>query len=442
MLNLLAHNYLTRGFWGDEAWTSMISRLPYSQMLKTTASDFHPPGYYTLIGLVYKFLPPTEVNTRFVSLVFYFLTAFMVYKLASYVRGRTFGILSAVVVLLNPIFFTYAFEARNYTMFAFAATGSVFFLIELSKKFTKLKALGFVLFTLLGIYTHYYMFFILCAEGLYLLLFDRKILFKVTFLYLIDAILYLPWLKALLSQLASVNSSYWIGSIDWKRTHYEALLRILGGENPNILRDLLFPLSIILLVVGILQHVLRKKFEKPYLLIWLWAVVPFVLATLPGLKIGGFHFPFRPIFFWRYLLGSSVPFAMLMVHSSQKLPKYLMVGSVCVILILSFAIDLLTFTSEPYSFREAYREKIVGKINQSDSIVTILPSFAEVIYYRDRNNIKNPIIVLNEGLVQFSGKSLLDTYSADKIVTVGELPNGSYFDAERNDSGQIVIIKK
>ena len=108
MFNFLAQNYLTRGFWGDEAWTSMISRLPYAQMLKTTAADFHPPGYYTIVGLVYQFFDPTEINTRLVSLVFYFLTLFMVYKLASYVRGRTFGVLSALVVALNPIFFTYS----------------------------------------------------------------------------------------------------------------------------------------------------------------------------------------------------------------------------------------------------------------------------------------------------------------------------------------------
>ena len=88
-------------------------------MLKTTAADFHPPGYYTIVELVYKFLPPSEINTRLISLVFYLLTLVMVYKLANYVRGRTFGVLSATVVAMNPTFFSYAFEARNYTMFAF-----------------------------------------------------------------------------------------------------------------------------------------------------------------------------------------------------------------------------------------------------------------------------------------------------------------------------------
>ena len=64
MINF-SQNYLNRGFWGDEAWTSLISQLPYLQMLKTTAADFHPPGYYSVVELVYKILPANEIGTRY-----------------------------------------------------------------------------------------------------------------------------------------------------------------------------------------------------------------------------------------------------------------------------------------------------------------------------------------------------------------------------------------
>lgn len=468
----MAQNYVTRGFWGDEAWTSLISQLPYKQMLATTAADFHPPGYYTIVEFVYKFLPPTELATRLISFLFYLLTIFMVYKLASaygphdlrpsdeasmfssrstsfkgfywfreienklasYVRGKTFGILSAAVVATNPVFFRYAFEARNYTMFAFAATGSIFFLLELSKKFTWLRALGFVIFTTLGIYTHYYMFFILGAQGLYLILFDRKILLKMIGLYMVAAILYLPWLPLLFSQLKSVSGDYWIGAID-KRTHYEALLRILGGEQKNLIRPWLFSLSIALLVLGLLQHVLRdpsrssgQRFEKPYLLIWLWATVPFILASLPGFKFDGIHLPFRPIFFWRYLIGSSIPLAMVIVHSAQKLRPGLFALSVAVILVLSAAVDYLTLSSYPYGFKQVYASDVAPKIKDNDKIVTVLPSFAEVLYYRNRNQLTNDLVVLPEGLVQFSGKSLLDAYVASGVVKIADAPGGRYFE--------------
>ncbi|KKS04239.1 hypothetical protein A2W45_01820 [Candidatus Curtissbacteria bacterium RIFCSPHIGHO2_12_41_11] len=433
----LAQNYLTRGFWGDEAWTSLISQLPYLQMLKTTAADFHPPAYYTIVEIVYKFLPPTEIVTRSISIVFYLLTIFLVYKLASEVKGPTsaeasvgkklFGIISALVVAANPIFFIYAFEARNYTMFAFAATGSIYFLIKLSENFSWRAAVGFVLFSTLGIYTHYYMFFILAAQGLYLILFDRKILLKVIGLYIVVAILYLPWIPFLAGQVKSAGQNYWIGAID-QRTHFEAILRIFGGEFKNAFRPFLFSLSVALLVIGLIQHALRHKFEKPYLLIWLWATVPFILASLPGLAIDGLKLPFRPIFFWRYLIGAAVPLAIVMVHTSEKLPKYLFVISIAAIIALSIIIDALTFSRYPYTFRQAYQQKILPKISSQDKIVTVLPSFAEVAYYRQRFGIKNDLIVLPEGLVQFSGKSLLDAYVENQIVTIDEAPSGNYFE--------------
>ncbi len=417
-------------------------------MLKTTAADFHPPGYYTIIELLYKFLPPSEINTRLVSIFFYLATIFMVYKLASYVKGHLFGVLSAVVVALNPIFFTYAFEARNYTMFAFAATGSILFLLEISKKFSWLRALGFIFFTALGVYTHYYMFFILGAEGLYLLLFDRKIFFKMMGLYVVVGVLFLPWLPFLYGQLTSVKSSYWIPPIDFRNTYFDAFERILGGEGQSIWRTILFSVSMILLFGGIFQHTFRKSskdkphFEKPYLLIWLWAIVPFILASLPGLAIGGFKFPFRPIFFWRYLIGSSIPLAMVMVHGAQKSPKQIFMAFMSIVILLSLFIDFQTFSKQPYSFREAYQQKILPRIKPTDKIVTVLPSFAEVLYYRSRNNLKNDLIVLPEGLVQFSGKSLLDSYVAKGTATIDAAPKTRYFNTDQGQKVELVTPNK
>ncbi len=404
----LAQNYLTRGFWGDEAWTSLISQLPYTQMLQTTAADFHPPGYYTIIEILYRFAPKTEVATRLVSIFFYLLTIWMVYILAAKFKGRTFGLVSAIVIAVNPVFFTYAFEARNYTMFAFAATASVYFLLRLSEKFNRKMALAFIFFTALGVYTHYYMFFILAAQGLYILFFERKILLKMIGVYAIVILLFAPWIPFLYSQVTSVKQSYWIGSINTK-THKEAFQRILAGERETVFKPFLYYLSAGLLAIGLLHHVFRRKFEKPYILIWLWALVPFILASLPGLKISDdFRLPFRPIFFWRYLIGSAVPLSLLIVHSAQRLPFNLYRPAVGVVIVLSLFIDFTTAGRYPQTFKQVYETEVVSQIKPEDKIVTVLPSFAEVLYYRNYFGLKNELIVLPEGLVQFSGKSLLD----------------------------------
>ena len=431
----LAQNYLTRGFWGDEAWTSLISQLPYLQMLQTTARDFHPPAYYTVVELWYKIFPANEISTRLISVVFYLLTVFLVYRLANEIKGRMFGLLSALAVMVNPIFFTYAFEARNYTMFAFAATGSIYFLLKFSTGLSRVQSRGsniknglmFVLFSTLGIYSHYYMFFTLFAQGLYLLIFERKIILRMIALYAVVGVLYLPWIPLLASQVTSVSQSYWIGGIDG-RTHFEALLRILGGEHQNIFRPILFWLALTLLTVGLIQHIRQKSFEKPYILIWLWAIVPFILASLPSLKLGEVQLPFRPIFFWRYLIPAAVPLSMVSVHAAQKLPSNLFKISIAAVIILSLAIDYLTILRYPTTFKQVYENEIIGQIKPGDKIVTVLPSFAEVLYYRNRFGLGNEVIVLPEGLIQHSGKSLLDAYVENGVVKIGDYPEGAYWE--------------
>lgn len=444
-----AQNYLNRGFWGDEAWTSLISQLPYFQMLKTTAADFHPPGYYTVVELVYKFFPPTEIVTRAISFFFYILTILTVYFLAKEIKGRKFGLISAIVTAVNPIFFTYAFEARNYTMFAFAATGSIYTLIRLSslssKKESPLKGdslmrwrVVYVFFSTLGIYTHYYMFFVLASQGIFVLLFNRTTFLKMLVPWIAIFTLYLPWIPFLFGQLTTVGESYWIGSINTK-THYEALLRILSGEHKTFFQPFLFSLSLGLLGVGVFHHLFKRginKFEKPYLLIWLWAVVPFILASLPGLKVtDDLKLPFRPIFFWRYLIGASVPFAMLIVHAAQRLNGNLYKISVVLIVGLSIAIDVLTFQRFPATFKQVYENSVIPDIKTTDTIVTNLPSFAEVLYYRNYFGLNNKLVVLPEGLVQSSGKSLLDAYVANGDVTIEERPgNQGYFEITRDSN--------
>jgi len=172
----------------------------------------------------------------------------------------------------------------------------------------------------------------------------------------------------------------------------------------------------------------QKSSKKPYILIWSWLVVPFILASLPGLRIGGFKLPLRPFFFWRYLIPSAIPFSILIAGGASFLPKVFYKSVIGLILILSLVVDYMTFTKSPVTFRQVYENEIVTKIKPDDKIVTVLPSFAEVLYYRNRNHLDNDLLVLSEGLVQFSGKSLLDAYVANGVVKIVNKPQGRYFE--------------
>jgi hypothetical protein len=65
--------------------------------------------------------------------------------------------------------------------------------------------------------------------------------------------------------------------------------------------------------------------------------------------------------------------------------------------------------------------------SSSDIIFTFLPSFAEVAYY-NKGQLK--IIVSKTGLVQFSGKSLLDIFVSQNRAEIGDSPSQRYWQVE------------
>jgi len=130
-----------------------------------------------------------------------------------------------------------------------------------------------------------------------------------------------------------------------------------------------------------------------------------------------------------------------MIHTAQKFPKYLMWASVGSLIVLSLAVDLTTIQRYPYGFKQVYEEKILDDVKPDDKLITVLPSFAEVLYYRNRFGLKNELVILPEGLVQFSGKSLLDAYAQKGAVRIDDYPNGRYYELRPGPSMEVTSMK-
>lgn len=77
--------------------------------------------------------------------------------------------------------------------------------------------------------------------------------------------------------------------------------------------------------------------------------------------------------------------------------------------------------------REAFAQ-IYEESRPSDVIFTFLPSFAEAAYYNKGNL---GLVASKEGLVQFSGKSLLDAFVGQGRARIGRAPTGRYWQVEQ-----------
>jgi hypothetical protein len=132
-----------------------------------------------------------------------------------------------------------------------------------------------------------------------------------------------------------------------------------------------------------------------------------------------------PVFFYRYLIFSAIPLLFLFLQGLFKLPQKVTLLGIIFIVSFYVAINFESFSRHPNSFREE-KELIYQTKTPGDSpIYTVLPSFAEVTYYFSADE---QIFVKPEGLVQFSGKSLLDSFvRKGKIKVQDPLPGETHW---------------
>lgn len=414
-MEILTKNYLTRGFWGDEAWTALISQLPLKEIVATTSQDFHPPFYYFLVHFWIKIFGSSEVAIRSLSVLFWLLTGLVVYRFCLLFWQRRQAVLATVFVLANPFVLTYACEARSYALLTLLTATSMFSFWRTREKWQPWGWL-YLLVNVAGVYTHYYMWFIILAQGLYLLIFQRESLKKFIPLFFGLAIFYLPWLPVLLKQSGEVVRDYWIPKMN-DRTHWETFFRLVAGHEEGPVAKWLVRSYLFLFGAYLFLWLKRsvKKIKPEVGLLFLWLLIPVLVPTLVSF--------WKPIYFYRYLVFLSVPLALLAFsHLSGR--KTWAVG--LVLIFLNLILDYRIFGRQPLTMREALAPAY-SEPYRSQVVYTFLPSFAEVAYY---NQGRFELIVSSEGLVQFSGKSLLDALVKKDQVRISSPPAGDYWQAQ------------
>jgi len=147
----------------------------------------------------------------------------------------------------------------------------------------------------------------------------------------------------------------------------------------------------------------------------LWFVIPILAPTLISF--------WKPIYFYRYLVFLSVPLSFLIFSGLTQI-KTQAIGFG--LIILSSLLSYQVLSRQSHTMREALTP-IYSDSRRAETIYTFLPSFAEVAYY---NRGRFRLIVSSEGLVQFSGKSLLDALVAKGQASIGVPPAGSYWQVE------------
>ncbi len=367
-----------QSFWLDEAASLSIARLPLPQLFSAITNDFHPPLYYLLLHFWLQLGLTQEWFLRLPSILFgvasvYFL--FLITQTLKTKRTSSLPIIAALLLAINPLHVYYSQELRMYSLNILLSILSWYFLL-------KHRSTGFLVTTILNIYTFYGSFFNLFAQFIYLLLFNRKWLKTYLITSLLSAVAFIPWIPILQKQLA--GGQYLVqqlpswaslsGSLSLKSILLIPLKFSLGRLNLSTNKlYLLTAASASLYFFSLILIGLRHKLARPFIS---WLSIPFILALLVSLT--------TPILgYWRFLYLLPA-FVTLIALGISLLPHRLkIINLVVVVITLVLANTLFWLNSS--SWREDWKTALTfvqqNSSSSSLSLFAFSDAFAPVKWY-------------------------------------------------------------
>lgn len=169
--------------------------------------EYQPPGYFVILSLWRK-INDGIMFARLLSLIFTFLSAFLLYKTVRLIFEKTFTKWIVVIFLINPFTVWSSVEIRLYS-FVVLLSILAFYLFYLIYFFNKSNLkIVFVIISTLGVYTQYFFVFLVISFAVILLLSKKwPCFFNYLLLSIIIAILFIPNLFFINEQLnASTNT--------------------------------------------------------------------------------------------------------------------------------------------------------------------------------------------------------------------------------------------
>jgi uncharacterized membrane protein len=124
------HN-LGISLWHDEAFSALLIKYPWSEMMYRIGLDVHPPMYYIVLRFWHYFFGDSLLSLRGFTVFFGVGTIWAAWLFVKEAfKDEKMALWAAVLVALNPFQIEYASEARMYTMGAFFAILAAYFLVK------------------------------------------------------------------------------------------------------------------------------------------------------------------------------------------------------------------------------------------------------------------------------------------------------------------------
>ena len=151
-----------QSFWADEGNSVVLAQRSADAILQASAADIHPPAYYLLLKLWGQVWGLRETGARSLSAVLGVAVVWGLYLTGGLIKNKRTGLLAALLAAINPFLIYYSQEARMYQLLALAGVFTTYAVLLWWRDaaqdggiFPWRASLLYLIFAVLGLYTHY-----------------------------------------------------------------------------------------------------------------------------------------------------------------------------------------------------------------------------------------------------------------------------------------------
>lgn len=435
-MGLELYNLTAISLWHDEAFSALLIRYNFKEMIHRISLDVHPPFYYIVLRGWNFFFGNSLFSLRSFSVFFGVLAILSVYLLVKEAfKNKKLALLSSVLLAFNSFQIQYAMEARMYSLALFLIIISSYLLIKSLKSQKLIWWFLYALAIIAGIYTHYFFFFLVGAQGIFFLYWiinpvrdsgDREKAQKesisnrvknsqfnfLEFLrnknfklglgaYLVVAFSYLPWLRIFLNQLKQVQESYWISKMSiWSVPNTFVKMTIGEEIDASKFWYILSGLTVIVIIAFI--YALKKIKSSYKWLIFLLLIIPFIAVIALSIK--------TPIYMDRYFI-LSLPFYIILIGGAilkieNKSVKNILIGIVILGSLISFPIYWINLNAKEKPGMAGATNYLKQEVGLNDKIFVGSSLIYFSFKYYNQTGI-HPLLYAPDPLAHFSGTALL-----------------------------------
>jgi len=378
---------LSQSLWLDEAIEALALMGKKGPILKYALADFQPPIYHFILKFWTNIFGYSEIALRTPSLIFSLLSIWFVIKIAQEIGNHRSAIIAGLLLATNPLHLYYSAEGRTYMLTTFLITASFYYLIKLlitNSRYTQ-YTLGYMIFTILGLWSSYLAWIVIGLQFLYLLYIRRFDLLKYPLIAFITLILWLPFVFRQLNIGFSTiaNSPNWgrvVGGFELIRLP-RTWFKFIAGRVSFANKKLYF--LIMLSLFSLHFFYLKKAWKTKYRLLWLW--------LLGSILIAYFFSLFVPVYQYFRLLFTLPAYTILLALSITLIPRRYQTISIIILVTVHWLL-IAYFYFTPRFHKEDWRSLTLYLHSQKEGIVA-LPSLAQdapLQYYQ----LKYPLVEL------------------------------------------------